>query len=401
MLLRTNKCLDYCVFSQSVQNTLVMKKIILLIALLFCSYLCTQELKAQGFLKRYINSLINDTTDASKPQFLIYPTLAYSPETNLEIGFNSLLIYYAKRDTTNRLSEVNGFTFFTLENQYGIWFDHALYNDQDKWFFLGKIRLQSFPLLYHGIGLNTPKEYLARVDANQILIKERVLRKLRKNVFFGAEIDFQRLSGVNFVANEGEVFTDFPLGNEGSTNLGLGVGLVYDNRHNVLNVRDGLFAELAFLHYSPSISTFGFNSTLLDARFYHSIGKRNVFAAQVLGQFNGGNVPFNQLALMGGESMMRGYYTGRYRDKNQVAAQAEFRFLPIPLGFSNRIGAAVFGSVATVSERVGDLNLKNIIWSGGAGLRFLLFKKKDIYTRLDYAFNAEKSGFYVLIGEAF
>jgi hypothetical protein len=75
--------------------------------------------------------------------------------------------------------------------------------------------------------------------------------------------------------------------------------------------------------------------------------------------------------------------------------------LPIPLGFTNRIGAAVFGSVATVSERVGDLNLNNLIWSGGVGLRVLLFKKKDIYTRLDYAFNAEKSGFYIMIGEAF
>jgi len=378
-----------------------MKKIILLGILLVFPFFYSQELKAQNFLKRYINRLINDTTDASKPQFLIYPTVAYSPETNLEIGFNSLFIYYAKRDTTNRLSEVNGFTFFTLENQYGVWFDHALYSDQDNWFFLGRIRLQSFPLLYHGIGSDSPKEYLARVDANQILIKERVLRKLRKNLFLGLEMDFQKLSKVNFVPNNENGLIDLPRGSEGSTNLGLGLGLVYDNRHNVLNVRDGFFTELAFLHYSPMISAFGFNSILSDTRIYQPIGKHNVFAAQLLGQFNGGDVPFNQLSLMGGESMMRGYYTGRYRDKNQIAAQAEFRFLPIPLGFTNRIGAAVFGSVATVSERVGDLNLNNLIWSGGVGLRVLLFKKKDIYTRLDYAFNAEKSGFYIMIGEAF
>lgn len=364
-------------------------------------FLGAQTANSQNFLKRYINRLINDTTDASKPQFLTYPTIGYTPETNLEIGFNSLFIYYAKQDTTNRLSEVNAFTFFTLESQYGLWFDHALYSDQDNWFFLGRIRLQSFPLLYHGIGLDTPKEYLARVDANQILIKERVLRKLRKNVFLGLEVDFQRLTAVEFVANEGGDLPELPLGNEGSTNIGLGLGLVYDNRHNVLNVRDGFFSELAFLHYSPSISTFGFNSILLDSRFYHSIGKNSVLATQLLGQFNSGDVPFNQLSLMGGENMMRGYYTGRYRDKHQVAAQAELRFLPLPLGFSKRIGLAVFGSVATVADRATDLKLNNLIWSGGAGLRFLLFKKKDIYTRIDYALNAETSGLYVLIGEAF
>lgn len=126
-------------------------------------FLGTQTANSQNFLKRYINSLVNDTADVSKPQFITYPILGYAPETSLEIGLSSLLIYYAKRDTTNRLSEVNAFTFFTLENQYGFWFDHALYSHKDKWFFLGRVRLQSFPLLYYGIGLDTPKEHIARV----------------------------------------------------------------------------------------------------------------------------------------------------------------------------------------------------------------------------------------------
>lgn len=377
-------------------------KYFLTTCLLLCMMIsATQTANAQGFIKRYINSLINDTSDVSKPQFLVYPTLGYAPETNLEIGFNSILIYYARRDTTNRLSEVNGFTFFTLENQYGFWFDNALYSHKDRWFLLGRVRLQSFPLLYHGIGLNTPKEYLARVDANQILIKQRLLRKVVKNFFIGLETDFQRLSGVEFVPPEGETFTDLPLGAEGSTNIGLGLGLVYDNRHNVLNVREGFFSELAFLHYNDAISSFGFNTVILDTRIHRPVGKHNVWATQLFGQFNGGDVPFNQLALMGGESLMRGYYTGRYRDKNQIAAQTEFRFLPLPLGFSKRIGLAVFGSVATVADKPRNINLKNLVWAGGAGLRFLIFQKKDIYTRIDFAFTSEKTGFYVLVGEAF
>lgn len=376
------------------------KKLDIIIVLSF--FLCLgNTAQSQSLAKRYVNNLLNDTSDISRPQFLVYPSLSFAPETSWEIGLSSLYIYYAKRDTSNRLSEINGFTFVTLENQYGIWFDHAIYADQSKWFFLGRLRLQSFPLKYYGIGMDSPSEYLSLVDANQILIKERVLRKVGKNLFFGLEIDFQRFSQTNFKLAKDIPSFDMPRGSSGSSNLGFGAGLVYDDRHNVLNVRKGLFSELAYIKYSPAISTFGFNAVISDTRIYRPVSKNTVFAAQLLGQFNSGDVPFNQLALMGGESLMRGYYTGRFRDNNQIATQAELRFLPLPLGFTKRIGAVMFGGVATVFPDFDNLNLKKIAWSAGGGLRFLLFPRKDIYTRIDYALTKEGSGFYFFIGEAF
>lgn len=356
---------------------------------------------SQSFIKKYINGIINDTSDISKPQFLIYPTVAFAPETSWEIGLSSLLVYYAKRDTTNRLSEISGFTFITLQNQYGLWFDHAIYSDRDKWFSLGRIRFQSFPLKYHGIGINSPEDYLALVGANQIMIKERVLRELRPNLYFGVEADFQRMSKVDFIPSEEAPRFTMPLGSEGSTNIGLGVGLVYDDRHNVLNVRNGHFAELAFLRYSPAISSFGFSAVMMDTRIFRPVGEHGVLAWQAIGQFYSGDVPFNQLALLGGDSMMRGYYLGRFRDKNQLATQVEFRMLPLPLGFSKRIGAAAFAGTGTVFPDFSLASINKMVWSAGAGLRFLLFPKKDIYTRVDVAFTQEGSGFYLFVGEAF
>ncbi|MCC5946259.1 MAG: BamA/TamA family outer membrane protein [Bernardetiaceae bacterium] len=362
-------------------------------------HISMEKASAQSFIGRYINNFIKDTSDIAKPQFLVYPTLAYSPETSWEIGLSTLQVFYANRDTTNRLSEINGFTFFTLENQYGLWFDQAIYTHEDKWFFLGRTRLQSFPLFYYGIGMDTPSEYTARVDANQILLKQRVLRKVKKDFFIGLELDFQRISRVNFVPADEANPPYLPLGAMGSNNFGVGLGIVYDNRHNVLNVRDGFFSELGFLHYSPHLSTFRFNTLISDTRIFRPVGRNNVLAGQLLGQFSRGDVPFNQLALMGGESMMRGYYTGRFRDNNQIAAQAEMRFLPLPLGFSKRIGASVFGSMATVFDR--DFSAQNFVWAGGAGLRFLVFPKKDIFTRVDFALTKEGNGLYIFIGESF
>jgi hypothetical protein len=371
-----------------------------LLFILIFSFFSVQAF-SQSFFKRYINGIVNDTLTISRPQFLIYPTVAYAPETSWEIGLSSLVVYYAKRDTNNRLSEISGFTFITLENQYGLWFDHAIYSHQSKWFFLGKIRLQSFPLKYHGIGIDSPKDYLALVDANQIMIKERVLRQLRPNLFLGIEADFQRMSMVEFKPSPDAPSFPLPLGYEGSTNIGLGAGLVYDDRHNVLNVRKGNFAELAYLKYSPTISSFGFDAVIMDTRFFRPIGKNGVFAWQAIGQFFSGDVPFNQLSLLGGDSMMRGYYLGRFRDKNQIATQLEYRILPLPLGFSKRIGAAAFGGTGTVFPDFSLASINKVVWSAGGGLRFLLFPKKDIYTRFDVAFTQEGSGFYLFIGEAF
>ena len=354
-----------------------------------------------GFVKRYFNKIINDTTDIREPQFLAYPTMVYAPETSWEVGLSSLFVYYAKKDTTNRLSEINGFTFYTLRGQYGASFDHALYTHQNRWSFIGKVKYQNFPLLYFGIGPKTPPEFEARVDARLLNIKERALKAVSKNIFAGLEIDYQRLSKVEFVPH-GLTAINKPLGHEGSSNLGLGAGILYDDRHNVLNVRKGSFAELALLHYNQAWgSNFGFTSILSDNRLYKTLGSRNVLALQAFGQFNIGEPPFNQLSLLGGESLMRGYYTGRLRDKNQLAAQAEFRMLPLPLGFTNRWGVAVFGGTGTVFNHFNNLSLKNFVLAGGAGLRFLLFPKKDIYSRVDLAFTKEGTGLYIFVGEAF
>jgi hypothetical protein len=79
----------------------------------------------------------------------------------------------------------------------------------------------------------------------------------------------------------------------------------------------------------------------------------------------------------------------------------ENRFLPLPLGFSKRIGAAVFGGLGTVFPDFQKASIHKVVWSAGAGLRFLLFPKKDIYTRFDLAYTQEGSGIYLFIGEAF
>ena len=355
-----------------------------------------------GIASRYINSLINDTADISRPQFLVYPALSYSPETSWEFGLSGLYVYFARRDTTNRLSEIKAYTFYTLEKQYGLLINNNLYANQNKWALLGRLRYQKFPLLYFGIGPGTNADYLARVNAVQLQVKERLLRRLGRSVFAGIGADFQQLRSVTFITENRPTITQLPTGALGSRTVGFGPSLIFDNRKNVLNVRRGAYSELSVLRYHKAFgSQHSFTNLIADQRFFIPVNKRDVLAMQVLGNVNIGQAPFHQLALMGGENLMRGYYLGRFRDNNLVAAQAEYRFLPLPLGFTKRWGAAVFGGYGSVFDEPETLKARHFVWSAGGGLRFLVFPKKDIFTRLDAAFTADGPGFYIFIGEAF
>ena len=379
-----------------------MNKLLNILVLVFLYGVCLsqQAENEKNIFIRYFDKMLNDTNDLSAPKFMTYPTLALSPETSWEIGLSSLYIYSANRNLNNRLSELKAFTFYTLNNQYGIWLDHALYTDKNDWFFLGRVRYQSFPLLYYGIGTETNPNYLARIDGNFTFFKERILREILPNLYTGLEIDYQRLNNVSFEKSNAVSKIDMPIGFRGSSNLGLGWGIVYNNIHNALNPREGVFSEWAILNYNSQLgSEFNLTSSIIDNRVYIPIKDRNVLAMQFYGQFTNGNAPFNLLALMGGESLMRGYYLGRFRDDHLIAAQIEYRLLPF--SFSERWGASFFMAAGEVFNSQQKFKIQNLLPTAGAGLRFLLFPEKDIYTRIDLAFTQEGNGVYFFIGEAF
>ncbi|XOV67201.1 MAG: BamA/TamA family outer membrane protein [Fluviicola sp.] len=361
----------------------------------------TQE-KEDSKLLNFVNKIFNDTSTSAEPKYIAYPFVGYTPETSWEFGVSNLYVYNAKRNKENRLSEITGLAFITLENQYGVWFDHAIYTDQNKYFSLGKIRLQKFPLLYHGIGSDTPATPVARIDGLSFTLRERFLRKITENFYGGLELEVSNFSSVT-VSERTESYIP-PAGIDGFSNFGFGIGLVFDERHNILNPRKGMFVESGFIHTNEKLgSTNSFNNFFLDFRYYQPTFKNQIFAYQFYANsvtpFNNSSVPFSQMALMGGESLMRGYYFGRYRDNVLMATQAEYRFLPFP--FSKRFGATAFCSLGLVSSRLLNAQLSKVKAAGGLGVRFLLFPGKDIYTRFDVAYTNEGFGYYLFVGEAF
>jgi hypothetical protein len=109
-----------------------------------------------------------------------------------------------------------------------------------------------------------------------------------------------------------------------------------------------------------------------------------------------GNPPFRMMALMGSDVHMRGYYQGRYRDRNYHTAQAEVRY-PI-YKWLRGVAFAGLGDIAAKPLQFGRLPKP----SAGAGLRILVDKAESTYMRFDYALGSKgNQGFYIGFGEAF
>ena len=347
-----------------------------------------------------LERFVQEDKPADKPRLLLYPTFAFAPETSLELGVASALLFHAKNDVAkNRLSEITAFAFFTFRSQYGLWIDNAVYTDRDRWLLLGKARFQRFPLLYYGIGPDAPKDNPDIVDGFGVLVRQRIFRQVKGNFFAGPQVDYQALAEVQF-GEGGIAQRPLPTGAAGSRSVGIGLGVAYDSRPNALNTRNGLFAELGWLRYDPAIAgTSDFENFNADLRWYRSFRPQQVLAVQLVGNVVLGTAPFNQMSLLGSEMIMRGYYTGRFRDQQFYAAQVEYRWLPLP--FSRRFGATAFLSAGGVTPTLEAMSWTDLRLAGGVGARYFLFRKKDIFLRFDLAFTREGSGFYIFTGEAF
>jgi hypothetical protein len=75
-------------------------------------------------------------------------------------------------------------------------------------------------------------------------------------------------------------------------------------------------------------------------------GRKSVLALQAVATMTAGDVPFYMLAQLGGPNVMRGDYEGRYRDRELLAVQLEYRF---PILW--RFGGTAFAGIGMVRRR--------------------------------------------------
>lgn len=179
---------------------------------------------------------------------------------------------------------------------------------------------------------------------------------------------------------------------------GLGLVASWDTRDRSFAPTRGTYAELKTNFASPALgSDLAFQTYGASWNAYYPLGAPNILAARVYLCKASSSAPFFETCAYGSGTDLRGYEAGRYRDRNMVAAQTEYR-----INFSRRFGAVGFAGVGSVAGTFGALFTSTLLPDVGVGLRFLAVPSQGVSISADYAWGRSGSrGAYVYIGDSF
>jgi outer membrane translocation and assembly module TamA len=133
----------------------------------------------------------------------------------------------------------------------------------------------------------------------------------------------------------------------------------------------------------------------ISANHYIPMRKRDVLALRAYTRATGKDAPFFLLSGFGGRTDLRGYESGRYRDRMMYAVQGEYRWQP-----HDRWIFTGFAGVGEVAPSYSEF-FKNILPAAGIGTRFVLSAKHKVNLALDVAVGKHGTEFYFGVGEVF
>jgi outer membrane protein assembly factor BamA len=187
-------------------------------------------------------------------------------------------------------------------------------------------------------------------------------------------------------------------GSAGGKVSGFGYFMTYDSRDSIFYSTSGSFHQFSITSFGRALgSDFAFNRVYLELRRYFRFSFAHCLAFQTRFLVQTGDPPFWRMGLLGGQEIMRGYYLGRYRDKDMIALQAEYRWAPVFW----RFGLVAFAGLGDVAATFGGFDVGRFKYTYGLGLRFVIDSQQRLNLRLDFGFGKDTSGVYFTAGEAF
>lgn len=352
-------------------------------------------------LAGHITVCAADRGDSSKikqlHRLITLPVILHSPETKWGGGVAMSLTFKIKKtDSLSRTSNIQVLGLYTQRHQKLIGIESSLFFNKENFILRFHGTYSFYPDKFWGLGNKTNSKTYELFSYEQFFIFPQLLRRIYKKLYVGASFEYQNITKFNYQPIG--LFIDPEIaGRRGGIVSGAGGLLTWDNRDNAFSSSRGQFVELSTTVFADGTeSEFNYTNYVIDARKYFSIPSGDVIAFQVYGNFNKGTVPFLSLAAMGGGTIMRGYYSGRFRDKNFMAAQAEYR-----MHVWKKWGIVAFAGIGQVGNRVEKFALNQFKYAVGSGIRFALLPEERLNLRLDYGVAANSSGFYLTISEAF
>lgn len=346
-----------------------------------------------------------DTLDAEPRPFIRrssivpLPLAFYTPETGWGGGAAGMYAFrFRDQSDSARPSQFQLAFAYTQRRQLLLYFPFQVFTGEDaRYNFYGELGYYRYLFYFYGIGNDNPDQseiYTAAFPRMRVTAQ----RKWGDHWYAGLRYwgDNYRITEVD---STGQLYRSGITGATGGRTSGLGMVATYDSRDKVFFPREGVLAELVLLSNQPWLgSDFQYSRVSLDVSTYFTNRFRHTLAFNAWGNFHVGDVPFFEMATIGGTRKMRGFFEGRFRDRHVWMLQAEYRMPELWW----RLGAVAFASVGNTADSLAGLTRNQAHYTAGVGLRFLLSKAEQVNIRIDYGINEEGKGFpYITVTEAF
>ena len=360
-------------------------------------------------------SLVKRDT-ASKKAGRIYfsgsPSIGYS----LSSGWAGIVVangaFYTGVDRAAKLSNVYIDALYTQQKQTVLHIQSNIWTKGNKINIVNDWRYYNYPQKTYGLGGNTDLNYSANQTFKYLRLYQTALRQLKKNFYggFGYGLDYHwKITGTSLAAPDGDANVISNINTYGisdkSISSGLIANLLFDDRFNSINPAGGSYANIVFRQNLTGIgSDNNWQSLLVDLRHYIPFPRHseNILAFWSYNWLTlGGNPPYLDLPSTGWDTYGNtgeGYIQGRFRDKNMIFFEAEYRF---KISKSGLFGGVVFANGQSFSNWPSS-SFKRIAPAAGFGLRIKFNKYSRTNIAIDYGFGEGGSqGVFVNLGEVF
>lgn len=339
-------------------------------------------------------SKAQDSISSKNRSFIALPFVYYTPESGWAFGAGTG--YYFRSDTfqSTKYSQVMAGIAYTTMNQALFYITPSIFLKRNKAFINGELGYYRYSYYFHGLGNRANGHDMYEVDFPRLRVN--YLFRLKENQFLGPGLYLENYNMIR-VPEMTLLDTGNIPGSRGSTVALASLNYSLDSRDNTLFPEKGDRVYLQ-AESGPKLGKRGFDFSRY--RFYwthyYSPAEDAVLAAQLRTEGLFGTAPFQQLILIGGDQELKGYYKGRYRGKQMLGAQVEWRQIVY-----KRFGYALYSGMALLGEKAFQLDFSKWMPSFGCGLRYRVLSNQKLNIRLDYAHGITGGQFYLGFGETF
>lgn len=350
---------------------------------------------------------LTDTLSLKKKSVFIsaLPAVGYTLQTGFAGLVTGNIAFYPKGVKDGKISIISTSITYSEYKQIIIPLFADIVSRNGYWGFVSDNRYMSYPSNIFGLGGPTDPNKNHTINFEQIKLHQTVLRRVYKHIYLGAGFYYDRFWNIKVIDPQTRrinVFIQRELGTEVTASGPVGK-LIIDSRKNQINPTQGFYTNLTL---RQNLKQLGSNrewaSLQIDVRKYINFprGSHNTLA---LWSFNwltlAGNPNYLFLPSTGWDDQYntgRGYVQSRFRGKQMIYAEAEYRYRITRNGILG--GVAFFNWQKFYgNERKYDPFLRGF----GAGLRIRINKKSGANICLDYGFGKGSRGFYLNLGELF